>query len=100
MLQWQIRAARRAAARLSQMGSWLQDRARLCRYAHVPLSNLGHDPAVAVADMLLARSLRDSQNVLWVRDPSLPDLGGCMVWSGGPPALSPAPFSVATSLNP
>ena len=54
-LQWQARAARRAAGRLAQAGGWLRERAVLCRYAHVPLSNLGGDSAVAVADVLMAR---------------------------------------------
>ena len=55
VLQWQARAARRAAGRLAQAGGWLRERAVLCRYAHVPLSNLGGDSAVAVADVLMAR---------------------------------------------
>ena len=54
-LQWQARAARRAAGRLAQAGGWLRERAVLCRYAHVSLANLGGDSAVAVADVLMAR---------------------------------------------
>lgn len=75
LLQWQARAARRAAARLAQCGPWLRERLALCRYAAAPLSNLGVDGSVAVADLLLARTLRASGHLLWVRDPSQPDLG-------------------------
>ncbi|KAG1663133.1 hypothetical protein FOA52_000655 [Chlamydomonas sp. UWO 241] len=74
-LQWQAKAAKRAAIRMAQAGPWLRERAGMCRYAQVPLSDLGGDTAVAVADVMLARSLREAQHVLWVRDPSLPDLG-------------------------
>ena len=55
MLQWQTRAARRAAGRLAQAGGWLRERSLLCRYAHVSLANLGGDGAVAVADIVMAR---------------------------------------------
>ncbi|GAX75625.1 hypothetical protein CEUSTIGMA_g3069.t1 [Chlamydomonas eustigma] len=74
-LQWQARAAKLALKRMAVTGGWLRERASLSRYAHVSLSNLGGDAAVAVADVLMARSLRDAQHVLWLSDPSLPDLG-------------------------
>lgn len=60
-LQWQPRAARRAAARMAHAGVWLRERVALCRFARVPLSDLGGDSAVAVADMLMARSLQEQQ---------------------------------------
>ena len=75
LLQWQARAGRRAVARLAQAGTWLRERVLLSRYAAVPLSNLGSDSSVAVADVLMARSLREANHVLWMRDPSLPNLG-------------------------
>lgn len=59
------------------MGPWLQERAALARYAHVPLANLAQDSTVAVADVLFARSLRDARHLLWMVDPALPDLGVC-----------------------
>lgn len=44
-LQWQARAARRAAHRVSAVGEWLRERAALARYAHVPVSNLAGESA-------------------------------------------------------
>jgi len=74
-LQWQARAARRAAHRVSAIGEWLRERAALARYAHVPLANLAGDATVAVADVLFARNLRAANHLLWVCDVTLPDLG-------------------------
>jgi DNA polymerase epsilon subunit 1 len=74
-LQWQLRAARRAVHRAAVVGGWLRERAMLTRYAHVPLSDLGADPSLAIADALYARCLRAAGNALWVRDPALPDPG-------------------------
>lgn len=74
-LQWQLRAARRAVHRAAVAGGWLRERALLTRYAHVPLSDLGGDPSLAIADTLFARCLRAAGHALWVRDASLPDPG-------------------------
>ncbi len=96
-LQWQQRAARRALHRCAGAGLWLAERAALCRYAHAPLANLdiagpgaggggggggaggggdGGGGLTAVADLLLARRLREAGMTLPVVDPALPDLGG------------------------
>lgn len=49
-----------------------------CVCLQVPLGNLGGESAqVAVADVVLARGLRDAHHLLWVKDAGLPDLGGC-----------------------
>jgi hypothetical protein len=56
-------------------GAWLRDRAMLTRYAHVPLAGLGRDALMSIADVLMARRLREAQHVLWAADPALPDLG-------------------------
>ena len=47
----------------------------LCRYASAPLSGLGADGLVSVADVLFARSLRQGGFVLWAKDPAIADLG-------------------------
>ncbi len=70
-----MRAARRALHRVSQAGGWLREQLVLARYAHVPLAALGSDSSVAIADTLFARNLREGKHLLWVADPSLPDLG-------------------------
>jgi len=46
LLQWQARAAKRAAHRVSAVGVWLRERAALARYAHVPVSNLAGNTLV------------------------------------------------------
>ncbi len=51
----------------------------------MPLSSLGADASIAVADALMARSLRAKGQLLWAVDPSLPELPG-----SAPPALPPA----------
>ena len=74
-LQWQLRAARRAAHRAAAVGGWLRERAVLTRYARVPLADMGGDPSLAIADALYARALRAAGHALWARDPALPDPG-------------------------
>jgi len=74
-LQWQLRAARRALAAVAAAGPWLRDRVGLTRYAHVPLAGLGRDGLMGIADVLMARRLREAGHVLWTADPALPDLG-------------------------
>lgn len=74
-LQWQLRAARRALAAVAAAGPWLRDRVGLTRYAHVPLAGLGRDGLMSIADVLMARRLREAGHVLWTADPALPDLG-------------------------
>ncbi|CAL8464190.1 g3725 [Coccomyxa elongata] len=75
-LGWQPKAARTAVMRLAAAGPWFQDRIELARYAHLPLGNLGGDWMLDVADAHLARCLRDAGHVLWISDPSLPDVAG------------------------
>lgn len=74
-LQWQLRAARRALSAVAGAGPWLGDRVRATRYAHVPLAALGRDALMSIADVLMARRLREAGHVLWAADPALPDLG-------------------------
>ena len=60
---------------MAASGAWLRDRAALTRYAHVPLAGLGRDALMSIADVLMARRLREAKHVLWAADPALPDLG-------------------------
>lgn len=82
-LQWQLRAARRALAAVAAAGPWLQECVALTRYAHVPLAGLGRDALMSIADVLMARRLREAGHVLWTVDPALPDLGRCTQYVGG-----------------
>lgn len=47
---------------------------RGCRYAGVPVANLGEDVLVSVSDTIFARTLTNAGHLLWLKDPSLPEL--------------------------
>uniref|UniRef100_A0A0R0HLB0 DNA polymerase epsilon catalytic subunit n=1 Tax=Glycine max TaxID=3847 RepID=A0A0R0HLB0_SOYBN len=55
---------------------WLNQRIALSRYAHVPLGNFELDWLIFIADIFFSRALHDNQQVLWISDDGLPDLGG------------------------
>lgn len=56
--------------------SCLQEQAALARYCHLPVGNMTGDWVLNTADALFARCLRDADHLLWVNDPSLPDVAG------------------------
>ncbi|MED6175850.1 hypothetical protein PIB30_082172 [Stylosanthes scabra] len=62
--------------RCAASGQWLNERIALSRYAHVPLGNFELDWLIFTADTFFSRALCDSQQVLWISDGGLPDLGG------------------------
>ncbi len=51
-----------------------QDWVQLARYGHLPVGNLGGDWLLDIADAHFARCLRDAGHLLWITDPSLPDV--------------------------
>lgn len=71
---WQQAAPRAAMLRAVLSPSWLGARAALARYVGVPLCNLGTSAHVTAMDIAFARALRDSNHLLWVEDPALPDV--------------------------
>ncbi|KAI5066379.1 hypothetical protein GOP47_0019003 [Adiantum capillus-veneris] len=75
-LGWQPSASKIAIQRCFASSSWLQERMRLSNYAHVPLGNFDSDWILSTADSFYARALRDHQQVLWVSEDGVPDLGG------------------------
>ena len=52
----------------------MQERAALARYSHLPIGNMGADWVLSTADALFARRLRNAGHLLWVSDPTLPDV--------------------------
>ncbi|KAI3724149.1 hypothetical protein L2E82_35917 [Cichorium intybus] len=62
--------------RCAASSRWLNERISLSRYSHVPLSNFELDWLIHTADVFFARALRDQQQILWVSDNGIPDLGG------------------------
>ncbi|KFK43140.1 hypothetical protein AALP_AA1G085200 [Arabis alpina] len=75
-VSWQRPAAKIAMFRCAAAFQWLDRRIAQSRYAHVPLGNFGRDWLTFTVDIFLSRALRDQQQVLWVSDNGVPDLGG------------------------
>ncbi|ESQ36065.1 hypothetical protein EUTSA_v10006524mg [Eutrema salsugineum] len=75
-VSWQRPAAKIAMFRCAAAFQWLDRRIAQSRYAHVPLGNFGLDWLTFTVDIFLSRALRDQQQVLWVSDNGVPDLGG------------------------
>ncbi|KAJ4832189.1 DNA polymerase epsilon catalytic subunit A [Turnera subulata] len=75
-LGWQQTAAKIAMQRCAASTQWLNERISLSRYAHVPLGNFELDWLIFTADVFFSRALRDQQQVLWISDDGVPDLGG------------------------
>ncbi|TYH16062.1 hypothetical protein ES288_A05G088900v1 [Gossypium darwinii] len=76
LLVWQQTAAKIGMQRCSASSQWLSERISLSRYAHVPLGNFQSDWLLYTADVFYSRALRDQQQVLWISDDGVPDLGG------------------------
>eukprot|EP00850_Spirogloea_muscicola_P017955 SM000159S01786 [mRNA] locus=s159:288661:304957:+ [translate_table: standard] len=75
-LGWQQVAARIAVHRCAASGLYLREHIAMSRYAHVPLGNFEPDWVLFTADVFFARALRDNQQLLWMSNSGLPDLGG------------------------
>eukprot|EP01018_Ginkgo_biloba_P017404 Gb_06608 [translate_table: standard] len=75
-LGWQTMAAKTAMQRCTASSNWLNERIALSRYAHVPIGNFDLDWILFTADVFYSRALRDHQQVLWISDDGIPDLGG------------------------
>ncbi|PHT69169.1 DNA polymerase epsilon catalytic subunit B [Capsicum annuum] len=75
-LGWQNVAAKIGMQRCATSSRWLNERITLSRYAHVPIGNFDVDWLMHTADIFFSRALRDQQQVLWISDNGIPDLGG------------------------
>ncbi|GAV76364.1 LOW QUALITY PROTEIN: DNA_pol_B domain-containing protein/DNA_pol_B_exo1 domain-containing protein/DUF1744 domain-containing protein [Cephalotus follicularis] len=73
---WQQQATKIGMQRSAVSSQWLNERITLSRYAHVPLGNIELDWLIFTADVFFSRALRDQQQVLWISDDGIPDLGG------------------------
>ncbi|XP_020214340.1 DNA polymerase epsilon catalytic subunit A isoform X3 [Cajanus cajan] len=76
ILGWQQVAAKTGMQRCAASIQWLNKRIAISKYAHVPLGNFELDWLVFTADIFFSRALHDNQQVLWISDDGLPDLGG------------------------
>ncbi|CAA6660705.1 unnamed protein product [Spirodela intermedia] len=75
-LGWQIAAGKTSMLRCAASSQWLNERILLSRYAHVPVGNFEPDWLLFTADVFFSRALRDKQQILWISDDGVPDLGG------------------------
>nr|KAJ0201048.1 hypothetical protein LSAT_V11C600314360 [Lactuca sativa] len=75
-LAWQSFAAKIGMQRCAASPRWLNERISLSRYSHIPLGNFELDWLIHTADIFFARALHDHQQILWVSDNGIPDLGG------------------------
>lgn len=75
-LGWQSMAAKTSMQRCAASSQWLDERIALSRYAHVPIGNFDVDWLIFTADIFYSRALHDRQQVLWISDDGIPDLGG------------------------
>ncbi|KAL0390635.1 UNVERIFIED_CONTAM: DNA polymerase epsilon catalytic subunit A [Sesamum calycinum] len=73
---WQVIAAKIGIQRCAASTQWLNERVTLSRYAHIPLGNFEVDWLIHTVDIFLSRALHDQQQVLWISDNGIPDLGG------------------------
>ncbi|KAK9126454.1 hypothetical protein Scep_015300 [Stephania cephalantha] len=75
-LGWQVVAAKIGMQRCAASSQWFAERISLSRYAHVPLGNFDLDWILFTADIFFSRKLHEQQQVLWISDDGVPDLGG------------------------
>ncbi|KAK9824549.1 hypothetical protein WJX72_011249 [[Myrmecia] bisecta] len=75
-LGWQQRAARTAVHRIALTAGWFKERIEIARYCHIPVGNMSGDWVLNTADAQFARCLRDADHLLWMVDPTLPDVFG------------------------
>ncbi|KAK2643590.1 hypothetical protein Ddye_025353 [Dipteronia dyeriana] len=76
VLGWQQNAAKIGMQRCAASSQWFNERLALAKYAHVPLGNFEPDWLMFTADVFFSRALRDQQQVLWISDDGVPDVGG------------------------
>ncbi|ESW04397.1 hypothetical protein PHAVU_011G091900 [Phaseolus vulgaris] len=76
ILGWQQTAGKVGMQRCAASVQWLNQRIALSRYAHVPPGNFELDWLIYMTDIFFSRALHDNQQVLWISDDGLPDLGG------------------------
>lgn len=55
---------------------WLSEHLEMCSYAMAPIGNLKQDSIGFVGDLIFARSLKNSNHLLWMSPTPEPDLGG------------------------
>jgi DNA polymerase epsilon subunit 1 len=75
-LGWQAKAAAILAQRYLAVDGWYKAILERARYSQVPIGNLETDHPVFFSDIMYSRLLKKSNNLLWISETTLPDLGG------------------------
>ena len=73
---WKQMVAQAVVARYIGMHQWWAHRLDACRYAHIPVGNLGSDFESSMADVFFARTLQHNKHVLWMSPSHQADTGG------------------------
>lgn len=75
-LDWQRFCITHLCKLYLELGEYIRSQIGLARYSGVPLGNLPQDPILFVCDILFARSLKSSRNLIWWSEEGNPDMGG------------------------
>ena len=74
-LNWQILGAKNLTARFIETEEWLAERINFAKMAGLPICNIEQDAFKYLIDILFAKKLKLSNNVLWYSESGGPDLG-------------------------
>ncbi|CEI95841.1 Putative DNA polymerase [Rhizopus microsporus] len=75
-LNWLQPMLKRVFKYYMELGTWVNERLCQARYANVPFCNIPEDPYTFMADIMFARTLIQSDMIIWWSTAKMPDLGG------------------------
>ena len=75
-LNWQKEAIDYLCSVYEESFAKTQEKLGFARYANLPIGNVPEDPSSYLCDILFARSLKASRNILWWSKESVGDFGG------------------------
>ncbi|CEG74721.1 Putative DNA polymerase [Rhizopus microsporus] len=75
-LNWLQPMLKRVFKYYMELGTWVNERLCQARYANVPFCNIPEDPYTFMADIMFARTLIQSDMIIWWSAAKMPDLGG------------------------
>ncbi|CAG9312003.1 unnamed protein product [Blepharisma stoltei] len=75
-LDWQKIGIQHLCQLFQAIPMWFENQLGFSRYSCVPIGNLPQDPSLFLCDLLFARSLKNSQHILWWSNENSADFGG------------------------
>lgn len=75
-LDWVRFCVKKLAFRYLELEPHLSHRIRLSQYCNLPLCNIENDNILFCSDVIFARLLKSSKQILWYSSSGFPDLGG------------------------